>query len=430
MAEIDDIRDARYIGLHSPPKTELSQKLVHQVIDCLKAQEHRERARQEEVEKMFAQSVGLILGDLLLGYQQEGNGWSFHELSSPSFTDLPIGYKMFRGIVKAMEKTNLIEVAKGRNHKGFEFQDGQRTYIPGLATRFRPLPSLITMANDCGLKKGEYNDHFPTQLPKKVIEVRATKKKGEGGGRKIKLPASKRSEQLAEEVKSINDFLSSFTLANASFSGFRRIFSEGERDDFDYNLGGRLYCAGDKSYMTLSSLLRRQTLINNEKVVEIDINASYLTILHGLKGNPMPERDDVYAIGGLPRDVVKKWFAITIGVQKFHSQWLPGNVAELSKTCLAYRPWMTVKAVQKTVLEYFPFMADWPSGEVRWSHLMFIESEIIIATMKQMMIQHHAPAFPIHDSIIVRKSDQDLAMETLAKQFQLLTGITPRLKVK
>ena len=74
-------------------------------------------------------------------------------------------------------------------------------------------------------------------------------------------------------------------------------------------------------------------------------------------------------------------------------------------------------------------MADWSSGDIGWSNLMFIESEIIIGTMLQLMNDHNIPSLPVHDCIIVRESDQDLAMRILSEQFYEKTGLVPKLKV-
>ena len=103
---------------------------------------------------------------------------------------------------------------------------------------------------------------------------------------------------------------------------------------------------------------------------------------------------------------------------------------EMKEAGAAYKSWMTMKKVETIILKHFPVMKEWPKQEVRWSNLMFLESEIIVGTMLELMRQHKAPSLPVHDCIIVRKSDRKLAESTLTKQFQLLTGITPRLKVK
>ena len=75
-------------------------------------------------------------------------------------------------------------------------------------------------------------------------------------------------------------------------------------------------------------------------------------------------------------------------------------------------------------------MADWSSGNIGWSNLMFIESEIIIGTMLELMSDYNIPSLPVHDCIIVRKSDQELAMRILSEQFRIKTGLIPKLKVK
>jgi len=43
---------------------------------------------------------------------------------------------------------------------------------------------------------------------------------------------------------------------------------------------------------------------------------------------------------------------------------------------------------------------------------MFTESEIIIGTMLELMHSYGIPCFSVHDSIIVLKSDQQIAMKT------------------
>jgi hypothetical protein len=61
---------------------------------------------------------------------------------------------------------------------------------------------------------------------------------------------------------------------------------------------------------------------------------------------------------------------------------------------------------------------------------MFIESEIIIGTMIDLMRSHSVLCFSVHDSIIVKKKDQQIAMDTLESQFLARTTIEPRLKMK
>ena len=422
MFDIEDIRQARFMRFHSLPSANNAEQLAQTLARLIEAQEQRKRVRKAKDEREFQRAVRHILADLLLGFEKEGNGWSFHPLSVSSFTGLNVGYKNFLKITQAWYDSGLIEIHKGRNHKGISFEAGAVAYPPGLATRYRPLPTLINLANEHGLTRGHYKDAFVTQLPEKTIEVRAAKIKGEGKGRRIKPPQSAKFEMLMQQVKLLNNFLSSFTVTGTDFRGFRRLFNEGDRDDFDYNHGGRLHHADGEGYIGLPSDKRAEIRVDGEEIIEIDINASYLTILHGLKDIPLPQREDIYDIGGLPRQVVKTWFTITFGVQKFHRSWRPAALKKLRETCPSYTAKMTAPAVQKVVLEHFPIMRDWPEAGVQWSQLMFIESEIVIGTMLELMGTHNAPSFPVHDSLIVRKSDQDLAMRVLSEQFKDKVG--------
>ena len=61
---------------------------------------------------------------------------------------------------------------------------------------------------------------------------------------------------------------------------------------------------------------------------------------------------------------------------------------------------------------------------------MFIESDIILGTMLELIGDHNIPSLPVHDCIIVRKSDQELAMRLLSEQFNKKTELVPKLKVK
>ena len=431
MIDIEEIRDARFMSLLSVADSSQAKEFVEGVVAFIKSRELRKRKRQAEREKSFAAAVEFIIADLMLGFQQQDNRWSYHQMSSGSFTDEPVGYKLFRSIVFALEEAELLEVSLGRNHKGIQWDEGGTTsYAPGLATRFKPAQSLIDMATQYGLKEDEYHLSFKTQLPKKVIEVRATKVKGEGRGRKLKPPQTSRFFEIEAEIKTLNHFLSGFELIGGKFTGFRRLFNEGDIKGFDYDRGGRLYNSDGKGYIGLSSEERQSMQIDGENIVEIDINASYLSIYHGLMGEPLPETEDIYAINGLPREAVKAWFSVTFGVKKFHTKWPSETIEELSASCEAFKPSMTVSAVSKKVIEHFPIMAEWPGSGLSWSKLMFIESEVIISTMQELMLKHQVPSLPVHDCIIVRKSDQELAMSVLSEQFKVIVGIEPRLKVK
>jgi hypothetical protein len=432
--DITEIADARYMGLMCPPASPEAKALVANIINIIEQSEQRQRARTAEHNAAFRSAVGLIVGDLLIAMEMKEYGWSYHGLSPAAFDDRPVGYKTFKPIVETMEAVGLIGISKGRNIKAPQFNEGAATsYYPGFASRFRPTQVLVSMARASGVGQRQAREHFIHQLPKKVIEVRTKSAMAFGRkatGKRMKLEHTEKSRAMEADGKSLNKFLAGFELEGGSFSGYRRLFSNGNIEGFDFQWGGRLYGVGDDSYQTVKKTERQKMTIGGEEVVEIDINASYLTILHGMAGYPRPNRDDLYAISGYNRTIVKAWITATIGHHGFHTKWPDNAIKEIKAAGIERPKKMTVTSLQPVILDHFPMLAEWPSQKVTWADLMFTESEIIIGTMLELMHSYGIPCFSVHDSVIVRKSDQKIAMETLKDQFFRRTNIEPRLKVR
>ena len=430
--DITEIADARFMVLMCPPASPEAKALVNDIINIIEQTEQRQRARKAKDKAAFRAAVGLVVGDLLIALEVKEHGWSYHGLSPAAFDDQPVGYKTFKPIVETMEAMGLIVISKGQNIKAPQFNEGATSYYPGFASRFRPTQVLVSMARASGVGQRQAREHFIHQLPKKVIEVRTKSAKAFGRkatGKRMKLEHTEKSRAMEADVKSLNKFLAGFELEGGSFSGYRRLFSNGDINGFDFQWGGRLYGVGDYSYQNIKKTERQKMTIGGEEVVEIDINASYLTILHGMAGYRLPNRNDLYAVGVYDRVIVKAWITATIGHHGFHTKWPDNAIKEIKAAGIERPKKMTVTSLQPVILDHFPMLADWPSQKVTWADLMFTESEIIIGTMLELMHSYGIPCFSVHDSIIVRKSDQQIAMETLKDQFFRRTSIEPRLKV-
>jgi len=406
---------------------------VADIINIIEQSEQRHRARKAKDKAAFRLAVGLITGDLLIAMEVKENGWSYHPLSSGTFGDRPVGYRTFKPTVDKMEAVGLISISKGRNAQAPQFDEGAApSYHPSLATRFRPTQVMVSIADQAGVHHGSARKHFPQQLPNNVIEVRGKSTSVRGmktKGKKLKLAHTEKSRAMETDVKSLNKCVAGFELEGGSFSGYRRLFSNGDIDGFDFQWGGRLYGVGDYSYQNIKKTERQKMNLGSEEVVEIDINASYLTILHGIEGYPLPNRDDLYSIGGYDRAIVKAWITATIGHHGFHTRWPKNAIQEIKDAGIDKPTGLTMESLQPVILDHFPMLADWPSQKVTCADLMFTESEIIIGTMLELMHSHCIPCFSVHDSIIVRKSDQRIAMDTLKDQFFRRTNIEPQLKV-
>jgi len=431
---INDLRKARYMSLSCPPASPEAKSLVDDIINIIAKSEKRQRARKADEVPVFKSAVGLIIGDLLIGFHTKEAGWSYLSMSTSAFSDRPVGYKTFKTIVETMEAAGLIKVSLGRNSKNIQFNKSDKvSYSPGFATRFKPTPLLVSMAEKAGVQGEAVTKHFPPQLPKQVIEVRARSQNNRGHkikGQKLQFSHTEKSRAMEAEVKELNRFFVSFDLDGAGFSGFRRLFHEGDIKGFDFQWGGRLYGVGDFNYQGMRKADRPNLLINCEPISEIDINASYLSILHGISGYDLPDREDIYDIGSVDRRIIKIWISTTMGHTTFHGGWRQSAMQMFKEAGIKKPKSMTMPSLQPIILEYFPMLADWPSQRVTWADLMFIESEIVIGTMLELMRSYGAPSFPVHDSIIVRKSDTELALDILSQQFSSKTGIRPKLKVK
>ena len=226
------------MSLTSPPASPEAKRLVDSIIDIILSAEQRKRVRQPGAAAAFKSAVGLIVGDLLIGLQTREVGWSYLSLSTAAFSDRPIGYKTFKPIVQAMETSGLIDVSLGRNSQAIDFGFEQKpAYRPSFATRFRPTATMAAMALEAGIGDQAVTKHFPPQLPKRVIEVRAKSENTRGRkvtGKKLKFAHTEKSRAMEAEIKELNRFLVTFELEGAGFSGYRRLFHEGDVEGFDF----------------------------------------------------------------------------------------------------------------------------------------------------------------------------------------------------
>jgi hypothetical protein len=431
--DIDELRKARFMSLMCPPTSPQAKALVNDIITIITQAEHRQRARKASDLAAFNSAVGLIVGDLLIASIREEPRWSYHPMSSSAFGERPVGYKTFKAIIGLMKIAGLIEIAVGRNTKVISFEkSAPPIYSPGLASRFKPTLALLSKGKNAGITKASVKAHFLQQLPKNVIEVRGQSANNRGvkiKGSKLKTRHNEKSREMEAELLELNKFLAGFDLEGASFSGYRRLFSNGDVDGFNFQWGGRIYGVGEHNYQLFSKEHRRNFKINGAEVVDVDLNASHLSILHGIHGFPLPDRDDIYAIDGIQREIVKAWITATLGHHGFHSRWPSKTLNELKNKGIVVTKSMTMKAFQPIILDYFPVLADWQSSLVRWADLMFIESEIVIGTALELMWSYAIPCYSVHDSIIVRKKDQSIAVKTLSEQFEMRTTILPKITI-
>lgn len=431
--EFEEINAAVMMSLNTRAATATSKKLTANIAERLQDIEQRKRQRKAKDKASFQRGVELVIADLLLCLNPFAANWTYRSLHRSSFSGEVIGFKSFVLILKLLESANLMNKWSGGNIKNpFHEKDGDSSpYYPGLASRFQPSQKLRELANLYGITEQNVLEHFITELPRHVIQLKSTKRNLDGGrkdaGRAIRFTSSEQTEALRKQVERINTYLISHELSGGLFAGYIRRFSEGDHPEFKWDRGGRLYAVGGESYQLMKKPERLQMRINHCPVAEIDISSSYLTMLHALLDAPLPASNDLYEVDGLPRDIVKAFVTATIGNNKFHTRWPAKLSQELKKQGFDLSR-MPMRFVQAKVCEALPVFAAWEQQPISWSRLMFMESEQMLATMDELREEHDVPSYSVHDSIIIPESKVDFAAHILKMKFEGHFGIQYRLK--
>ena len=73
--DIDNLLKARDMNLSCAPASPEAKGLVEDIIDIIAKSEKRLRARKANEVPVFKSAVGLIIGDLLIGFHTRDAGW-------------------------------------------------------------------------------------------------------------------------------------------------------------------------------------------------------------------------------------------------------------------------------------------------------------------------------------------------------------------
>jgi hypothetical protein len=430
------IENARLMGLDYAPKTSTAVAFCDALADTLGALEaHRKNQRRGGRKKAFNKTAGAAAADLLKAAQHEPRRWSWRQLGAQHFTDAPVTYTDFRCVVTAAEAGDLIERHRG-HYQRFELIGG--VVGIGKATRFRAKPKLITLAADHGITPENIDEHFEQELPKVppkplVLKASSTRvRRVKFKGQSISFQRTALTERLEREVSELNEFLARHEIAGGIHRGYRRIFNQGDIHSYRWNKGGRLYSIGDDSYQALKKEQRLEMMLDHEPVAEIDIRASYLTLLHGLKKVPFNAAEqDPYEVKGVPRSVVKAWVTMTFGHTNWHKRWPAQVVEELRDNGDRLDPKdYPVTQIAPLILDALPILKDWPAQTITGFDLMYLESEAVIGTMLELMHEHDCPSLSVHDSLIVPIRMMDKARAILERRYREVAGTAPYLRIE
>jgi len=257
----------------------------------------------------FDKAIGAFAADLLLAQTHEkAHGWIQRSLRPESFDNGPVTRTQGLAVVEGLVALGLMLHVKGYAEVG-PFGVGQL-----IAPKLCATPMMLKLAKECGVDADNVEQHFTKGPPKDLVVVRGASvydgyKKLKGKVLKVDAP-----EQLWNEMQELNSFLEGFALGPGTHRGFFRGYNNGDRPGFDFDRGGRVYSAGEESYQNLPSGERLKLTINGEAIVEVDVRASFITILYAM--HKLDFQGDPYVIADLGiegRQAVKMFVAALSG---------------------------------------------------------------------------------------------------------------------
>jgi hypothetical protein len=378
----------------------------------------------------FNAALAALVGDLLRAKraasleESAATGRIYRSLTARGFTGESIAYRPFLAALRALEALGYVEHLTGKGRFTAPF-DG-KMQLKGTAARLIATNKLLTTAEAHGVNLARIHDHFRSELPEYPIAVTGASVWSWRGKVKGDPPAWERTPEtdaIAAKVRKLNEFLAlHHRIEGGEHLFFKRIFT------LNLKSHGRLYSVGISSYQNLSPEERAQMRIDGEPTAEIDVGASHLTVFHAQLGASFDTTLDPYSrVEGYSRPVVKAFINISITKGKLLTKWPKKTVAKLAADHGIDLNCFPPRAIKRAVLAAYPALQRVGEPGVNWRDLLFIESEAVMDTLDSLM-GYDVPALPVHDSIIVRLNDIEIATETFFDCYLKRVGLPPRLK--
>lgn len=434
--ELAERRDARTYsramllegGPISPEGAALVEVLVVEVISPHQASQGQ--LRPSSVRK-YHEVTGPFLADLL--FAASVGVWSNRETNTNALTGIPGGAKAFKTMRKAFGIAKLIEELPGYLRS---FDISGEGHIKAARTSFRPTPKVMALVERIGIALPDLSTHFtvgraPEPEPSAILEKRAAKVSTGAAPKRLPIePTDPKAAQIVSQMVKLNGHLmEEGRIEGIAFAGLRRVFNNGDRMGFNWQWHGRFYSmpTGD-SYENMEgggATRCRVIRIDGEKVEEVDVSAAHLTILHGLLELPFDDSRDPYEIfdyGAKPlpgrtpsgriksfdlppatlvdREQVKAWLLIALGASDSAVGGPKHN-----------------KARRGALLRY-PFLGNLQHLRIGTLDLQYHEAEIMRLAMDELMEDHGIGFLPVHDALMVAKSNVDLAKQAIKNGFR------------
>ena len=424
------------LALDAKPSTAESHALVDALTAMVAA--HGGTRRGPKLRAKLADAVAAIVGSLLKNWARSPARPVFRSGKAASFSDGPIAYRQFTAAMAGLEGLGFVVRQQGYQ-RAIDWGDVKSWF--GKAARFWPSAGLLRLVAEHGITAENAQQHFRASAPKrppivrKLVAVNSMKRTigyvtGQGHKEALKDDALGADlERIRNGVEQANAFAAEQDVRGCLPPRWKRVFTVNSL------LGGRWIAVGREGvYQTMSEGERLARItINGEPVVEADVQASHLSIMHGLLGLPLPP-GDLYEFPKVPRPVVKAWITATLGKGTPVTKWAI-KAAKDNPDLGGHDP----KRIGRIICDRYPFLTSpaaavaVPAGLDRLKdidtparllthRLMAIEAQALTGAMEYLRASRGVLALPMHDGLIVPLSGErhvggglDGAFATLAK---------------
>ena len=388
----------------------------------------RSRARREKDLASFGNACGAFAHDLLLHSGHEASlGFMFRSLNRAELSFSLVSSTHFEQMIEAWLRLGWLEYAGHIDAKD-DWEGKSLKFGYSRTRRYRATELFLAKAQRFGIASASIKDHF--QLSHRhadVIQLRNKKENAAGRSSRGKAVRGKgpKFDICQDQVKRLNKLMQDYDYSLSEPPAVRRLFLCADRPGFDFNLGGRFHCISSDDWMAKPKQERNCILINGQTTFEIDVRASHLSILYALCGERIDLEQDPYELGDYPRDIVKKVVVAAMGNGGLPNRWPKVfNKEYREEHGCPPRDRYKLKDLAKAIRTQHPVIDQLQTDQLDWANLQFEESECFLETMLKLH-DEGVPSLPVHDSIIVRKSDIGLAISTLSDAYKVRFGFKP-----
>lgn len=392
------------------------------------------RAPSSEVKRKRLLAYNRLMAELI-SYHLDELPPAYHQMSKSAFGYAPIRYDIFNNVVKSCEKAGLIKREVGHR------KDGE-----SVATTFNLTDEVLRRIETWRQsREKDWSDVFVAleiQSPLVRAKYPRPPRRGRIKPQAKEVPQEKllKREDIQSQwrrIDMLNHFYRKHPIKGVPFNGLQRIFNN-YSDNQDKPLeGGRLYAIGG-SYQTLKSSLRTQLKIDNEDVCEIDIKSSHLVLTSFIKRatssnsnflNPST-LDDPYYFEGIPRPVVKAIITLLLGSDGSTRTWTSDQRKDLMEKDGINLKDYSFKEIKSIIEESYGFITGAEGQAISWGLLQNREADALLSCITRLAHEYDIAAYPVHDSIIVKQGDSQVASRVLVESFRSNIGYEPRLSIK